>query len=214
MLSQDPPPVILSVYFKYWVFVLICLGLSVIGRIVVGDILDALMLVVIWLQAYYMTRANCKGMDQRCLMSLGLICFIRLIFELVSLVLCLVNGRTTESVSNLFSRSIDYSPASFQVRTIQQHSFFDLSLSWQYNLEAVMMIYTPTVVALTILLSYKSYKEFPDLFAEDEQAEAGFAPFQAQYGGVGQGNTPQSRAPAEAGRSAVPFSGQGQRLGS
>lgn len=224
MLSHDPPPVIMSVYFKYWVFVVVCLGLDVIGRFIAADFLGAIMIAVIWLIAWHMTRSNCKNMNQQCLISLGCFCLVQLIFEGATLLMCLIHGRASSSVSALpvFPPG-GSTQATMQVTTIKHHALFDESQGWLYNFYSFILFYTPILLALLALLCYMSYKEFGDPFADDEHGDAEYAPFQgaaypgtvAQYGGVGQAEAdiPQSRSPAAAVKSTVPFSGQGQRLG-
>lgn len=222
------PDVLKEKYWIYWWAVAVLLVAAAVGQAVAGDVFEVFYLALIAGIVIYSVKDNCKNMNMCCVLSLGVICTMQAVFELITLC-SQVGGRTERNVS---SKAVSGSTTEYTT-SVTTHPFFDASSGFQYNAQSAMMIARPVVMIIAALLAYYSYQAFPTpLFSEDGDAESGgiypqggyrsggdgHRGSQGGYGSGGQGGTggrPYGGTQQSSRASATPiFGGSGQRLGS
>ncbi|CAE8719691.1 unnamed protein product [Polarella glacialis] len=204
------PAVVKESHAKYWWGLDVLLVLLALLQVFAGDGFGMLFTLALAGVVHHMVRDRCENMSMYCLLVFGLMTCFQGLFGLLTL-FSAVGGRTSSSttMSSLGQGSMSYTT------TVQTHPFFDRAAGTNYNLQSGLLIAAPAAMLLCSLMSWWSYKAYPEsLFADFDEEEAGQVygrPQAPGYGGAS-GGTPAVGRPS--GGVARAFEGTGQRLGS
>lgn len=181
--GADVPVVVKDTHAKYWWTLFVWLLMVVCMDMIGGDVFGVIFMGVMSFVVYYMLANECRNMTQYCLMLFGMMCLVQSIFDTVTL-LTMIGGRSVEHRTMSTTLSDD-GKSRTQSITLQSeaHSFFDGAMSVKYNVQSVVRVASPMVMALASILSYWSYNSFPlGFLASPAGDEAG------SFGNVGAGN--------------------------
>mmetsp|Transcript_124428 Transcript_124428/g.175572 ORF Transcript_124428/g.175572 Transcript_124428/m.175572 type:complete len:222 (+) Transcript_124428:91-756(+) len=210
---QDaPPPAAVKEFHSYfwWGIFLILVSMAVL-QVVAGDGFGMFFTLILAAIVYYMVSDHCANMSMYCLLVFGLISGFESLFGVLTL-FSVVGGRSS---STTLITSKDATSVTYETQ-VKVHPLFDSTQGTKYNIQSGLLVALPVVMLLSALLSWWSFRAYPNsLFSDfDEEAEPIYAqgpPPGGQYSGPPRAR--QQQAPATGATLPRLFEGQGQRLG-
>eukprot|EP00437_Effrenium_voratum_P013738 CAMPEP_0181448414 /NCGR_PEP_ID=MMETSP1110-20121109/27128_1 /TAXON_ID=174948 /ORGANISM="Symbiodinium sp., Strain CCMP421" /LENGTH=247 /DNA_ID=CAMNT_0023572563 /DNA_START=91 /DNA_END=832 /DNA_ORIENTATION=+ len=192
---QDaPPPAAVKEFHSYfwWGIFLILVSMAVL-QVVAGDGFGMFFTLILAAIVYYMVSDHCANMSMYCLLVFGLISGFESLFGVLTL-FSVVGGRSS---STTLITSKDATSVTYETQ-VKVHPLFDSTQGTKYNIQSGLLVALPIVMLLSALLSWWSFRAYPNsLFSDfDEEAEPIYAqgPPAGQYGGPPRAR--QQQAPA------------------
>jgi len=228
--EEATPEKITTSHCCWWWMVIVLFTATFVGCLVALKIFDALIVVVIAIWAYYLTKDRCQGMTQQCLFSFGLVCVIQAVMDFIILAMSLPGRRTQSTTAHGPQGGGHAAPSPFMhgagsssyTVTVETTPFFSEEQGWHYNLQSAMMIASCVVFIIGAIMSKVSYAEYPNSLFDDasEGRPISGSSFGASggggrhYSGGGGGRPAGGNSFGGGQRPGVTFGGSGQRLGS
>lgn len=153
------PEAIRTTYAKYWKTSVMLLCGICIARVICLDILGALLDCMLATISIYITRHDCQYMSRHCVVLFGLLCFIQLTFEIMTLGLSIGGRKEQHSQKTTFFDASGARRTTY-ITSVAMHDFLDPSQHWTYNMQSVMLTLTPFVLLFATFVSYKTWQLF------------------------------------------------------
>jgi len=224
--EEEVPSKIRDSHYIGWYCVFTLFMCGAIGCMVALKIMDCLILLLVGILTYYLTKDNCKNMSQQCLFSYGLVCVIQCVMDCIILGMSLpgrrsqttthnggtANGASPHAAPSPFATGASSSSYTVTTKTVP---FFDEASGWHYNLQSAMMIASVVIFLFAALMARYSYNCYSRSLFEGGESQP-----MAGGGNGGGGRYVSGGAPARQNIRAAPasnsavFGGSGQRLGS
>ncbi|CAE7336375.1 CPK28 [Symbiodinium natans] len=180
---QDAPaPAAVKEFHSYfwWGIFLILVSMAML-QVVAGDGFGMFFTLILAAIVYYMVSDHCANMSMYCLLVFGLISGFESLFGVLTL-FSVVGGRSS---STTLITSKDATSVTYETQ-VKVHPLFDSTQGSKYNIQSGLLVALPVVMLLSALLSWWSFRAYPNsLFSDfDEEAEPIYA----------QGGPPASQA--------------------
>lgn len=231
--DEEVPEKIRDYHYIGWYCIFTLFMCGAIGCMVALKIFDCLILLLIGILTYYLTKDSCKNMSQQCLFSYGLVCTIQCVMDCIILGMSLPGRRTQTTTHNggtVNGASPHAAPSPFAGQshsssytvTTKTEPFFSEAAGWHYNLQSAMMIASVIIFLFAALMARYSYNCYPNSLFDgvgESRPMAGGSSGGYSSGGGGRyvsGGAParQNNARAAPASNSAVFGGSGQRLGS
>eukprot|EP00928_Gymnodinium_smaydae_P079719 TRINITY_DN63579_c0_g1_i1.p1 TRINITY_DN63579_c0_g1~~TRINITY_DN63579_c0_g1_i1.p1 ORF type:complete len:235 (+),score=41.82 TRINITY_DN63579_c0_g1_i1:92-796(+) len=213
--ASEVPRVVREKYVYGWYVLFALWVVLAILRIVISDIIGAVMCGIMAYFVQFMVRQDCAKMSQYCLFLMGFISSLNCTLEFIQLA-SVASGRVRQSEvvnSNGEAGSTTYTVS------FEKDPLFDGALGPLYNMQSAVMVVSPICWLISFVLSYFSYNAY-STFLFDDGPEAPLVPPASRtanardgYGGAGRYAGSAQRLGGGINSGPRIFEGAGQRLG-